>query len=276
MPSDRSEDAVGFTKPQEVRPVKGIQAIETGFRVLLAIQQGPPPVALKDIAERAQMSPGQAHNYLTSFLRTHMVQSTGRGKYQLGPSLVGLGLHALQVMDRQDLVAAEMVKLRDELRLGVAVAVWADEIGPVFVMNRSGDRELWGPFELRTGVASAMGTGAGNVYLAFLPRERAAVVCQRELAMQGISAADADRRLDLMRRSVQELGYARRSVDEMPGYKSISAPVWDSNDEVVYAVTVTGPERWIQDDGNGPQVERLLETTKMLSRMLQAPQLRWS
>jgi DNA-binding IclR family transcriptional regulator len=259
------------------RPVsKGIQAIETGFRVLLAIQQGPAPMALKDIAARAEMSPGQAHNYLTSFVRTEMVEAVGRGQYRLGPSLAALGMTAIRSLDKYEVLQAEALRLRASVRVGVAAALWGHDLGPIFVFNRPGDPEMWGPFDLRTGPASVMGTGAGNVFLAYLDPAVVDPVALRELTSRGMSHDEAAHEIADVRRSVTEAGFAHQTVLEMPGYASISAPVWDATDQVCYALTLTGPKQRISSDPYGTQASLLLASVSTLSRMFGASAARWS
>jgi DNA-binding IclR family transcriptional regulator len=255
---------------------KGIQAIETGFRVLLAIQQGPAPMALKEIAARAEMSPGQAHNYLTSFVRTEMVQAVGRGQYRLGPSLAALGMTAIRSLDKYEMLQSEALRLRATVGLGVAAALWGHDLGPIFVFNKSGEPEMWGPFDLRTGPASVLGTGAGNVFLAFLNPDDVVPVAVRELTGRDIPPDDARAQVEHIRADVQQHGYAFQTVLEMPGYASISAPVWDSADQVCYALTLTGPRERIDPDPAGRQVTSLLASTGALSRMFGAPAERWT
>lgn len=255
---------------------KGIQAVETGFRVLLAIQQGPVPMSLKDIALRAEMSPGQAHNYLTSFVRVEMVEAVGRGQYRLGPSLAALGMTAIRSLDKYEMLQSEALRLRSNVRVGVAAALWGHDLGPIFVFNKPGEPEMWGHFDLRTGPASVMGTGAGNVFLAYLDSDAVMPVAIRELTARGLSQDEATVQAEAVRRAVADTGYAYQTVLEMPGYASISAPVWDANDQVCYALTLTGPHERIDRDPIGAHVTGLLTSTSNLSRMFGAPAARWS
>ena len=48
------------------KPTKGIQSIEVGYRVLVAVQRGPTPIPLSEIAKRAGLSSGATHNYLVA------------------------------------------------------------------------------------------------------------------------------------------------------------------------------------------------------------------
>src|SRR6185437_3015681 len=51
----------------------GIQSIEVGFRLLDVLTREPRAMMLRDLAQRAGMSPAKAHRYLVSFLRLGVV-----------------------------------------------------------------------------------------------------------------------------------------------------------------------------------------------------------
>jgi len=52
---------------------RGIQSIEVGGRLLLALAHHGQPLPLKDLAYAADMSPGKAHPYLVSFIKLGLV-----------------------------------------------------------------------------------------------------------------------------------------------------------------------------------------------------------
>lgn len=255
------------------RESKGIQAIETGYRVLVAIQQGPQPVPLKDIAKRARISPSQAHNYLSSYVRTGMVVAGGRGAYGLGPSLAALGMTAMTSLDRYEVIREEALRLREHTSLGVAVAIWT-EMGPVIVFNKAGDP--WGIFDLRNGVASILHTGSGNVFITYLDPEITDPPALRELADEDITGTAAAQHLESIRTAVRRDGFAMQTLSEMPGYDAISAPVWDAHGEVLYALTITGPRDRIDSGPREWLTEQLLLSSTKLSRQFGAPSHFWA
>lgn len=53
---------------------RGIQSVEVGGRVLLALAQARNPLALSDLATAAQIAPGQAHAYLVSLSRLGLIK----------------------------------------------------------------------------------------------------------------------------------------------------------------------------------------------------------
>ena len=77
----------------------GIQSVEVGFTLLQALAGAGRALMLKDLAGTAGMSAAKAHRYLVSFLRLDLVVQDARGRYDLGPAALHLGLATLQRQD---------------------------------------------------------------------------------------------------------------------------------------------------------------------------------
>ena len=83
------------------RAQRGIQSIEVGGQVLLALVHHGRPMALKDLAGAAGMAPAKAHPYLVSYARIGLIgQDPQTGLYFLGPLALQLGLISLQQATR--------------------------------------------------------------------------------------------------------------------------------------------------------------------------------
>jgi DNA-binding IclR family transcriptional regulator len=254
----------------KARP-RGIQSVEIGFRVLLAVQAGPGPVSLKEIALRADLTASAAHNYLISLMRTGMVSSDQRGTYRLGPGAAALGLVALRQTDSFDILRTEAVLLQEETGHDATVSYWS-EAGPVIIFRKEGIYKR--SFELRIGHIHLLTTGAGNVFIAYQDLRAVRAVAFAELSAAGRSD-DCDARLEDIRADVLRKGYAARRSITVPGYGSLSAPVWDADDAVIYALTVTGPVAEIDFNPNGVRIPCLLRGARRSSRQLGAPPKRW-
>jgi DNA-binding IclR family transcriptional regulator len=250
---------------------RGIQSVEIGYRILVALQAGQ-PAPLKTIAERTKMTPSAVHNYLASLMRIGMVEAVGRGQYQLGPSLAALGLTALRHTNSFEVVRAEAVVLSERTELGIAILTWTHG-GTSIVYFKEGKRR--GPFDLRNGPVSIIHTGGGNVFVGYLEAAMTLPAFIEEAAVEGLSARKAKELHTSIASSVREAGYAVTELSELPGYKSVSAPVWSSEDQVSYALTITGPTGAIDASAESEQIAELLATTRKVSRQLGAPPIRW-
>ena len=72
---------------------RGIQSVEVGGRLLLALAHEGRPLPLKELAQAADMAPAKAHPYLVSFGKLGLIsQDEVSGRYGLGPLAMQLGL----------------------------------------------------------------------------------------------------------------------------------------------------------------------------------------
>ena len=63
------------------RVQRGIQSIEVGGQLLRAMVHHGRPMALKDLAREADMTPAKAHPYMVSFGRLGLIEQRGRNLY---------------------------------------------------------------------------------------------------------------------------------------------------------------------------------------------------
>lgn len=205
------------------RDSKGIKSVEIGYRVLLAVQQGPESVKLSDIARRCGLTSGATHNYITSLVRTGLVEQEDRGRYRLGPSAFALSLASFRQLRGYDVLRDAARGLNARTGQSTAVAVWSQG-GPVSVfIVRSEDV---GNFDFRSGHLPLLDSGAGLVFLAYLHDSHTRPLLEMELAAEGrpSGAEDIDALIASLRAEVLSGPVARHEYAE-PGHTALSAPV---------------------------------------------------
>ena len=159
-------------KPRPARETdsRGIQSIEVGGRLLLALAHHGQPLALKDLAREAGMSPGKAHPYLVSFIKLGLVErETEGGRYGLGPLALQMGLIGLQQYDPVRLATERIDELARATGHTVAIAVWGHR-GPTLVRIAEAPSPVH--VSMRHGtVMSIPDTASGRLFAAFGPHE---------------------------------------------------------------------------------------------------------
>src|SRR5215470_20260218 len=119
-PADRATPATG-------KPRRGIQSIEVGGQLLVALMENGAPMTLRDLSRAAGMPPAKAHPYLVSFGNLGLVkQDPHTAEYQLGPLALQLGLVALHGLDPVNEALAEVGQLAAAIEQAVAIAVWGN------------------------------------------------------------------------------------------------------------------------------------------------------
>src|SRR5258705_3832615 len=118
---------------------RGIQSIETGVPLLEALERSGGPLALRELAARAELDPSGAHRYLASFVRCGLVQQEADSRYDFGPLALRLGLASIQRLDPIQATERALPALVDETGFTALLAVWSNRGPTVVHWQRTGD-----------------------------------------------------------------------------------------------------------------------------------------
>ncbi len=260
---DRLGDA-----PEDQDQQGGIQSLETGLQVLLALAQPGAPWMLKAIASAASMPPSKAHRYLVSFCRMGFVErDPANGRYRLGPAALDIGLAALAALGVVRLGSAALVTLRDEVDETVALGVWGSG-GPTFVRLEEASRPV--TVNVKAGsTVPLLSSATGLVFAAFLPRPVSLPFIKRELEANRRSHREGCPRsmeeVEALLDGVRRDGLARVTGQLLAGIHALSAPVFDHQGRLAAALTALGSAGAFDDDPRGRIGTELRATARRLS-----------
>jgi DNA-binding IclR family transcriptional regulator len=241
-----------------VKPQRGIQSVEVGGRLLLALAHEGRPMALKDLASAAGMAAAKAHPYLVSFGKLGLIeQDEASGRYGLGPLAMQLGLISLQQIDPLRAATAQLPALARAVGQTVGIAVWGNR-GATIVRTEPGPLPVH--VQMRHGtVMSLRGTASGRLFAAWLPRAQ-------------IRGSDPRARFDAaFERELQAIREAvlAHAVDAaVPGVSALAAPVFDAAGQIVLSLTAIGPGASFDVAPGGAPAQALRHCAESLSRQL--------
>jgi DNA-binding IclR family transcriptional regulator len=251
-----------------------IQAIEVGGALLQALVAQRQPMSLSTLAKAANMSPSKAHPYLASFGAVGLTeQDPVSGNYGLGPFAFQMGLVCLQQQNPIKMAIPEISALATRIEQTVVLAVWGTH-GPTVVYLADSNRPLH--VNLRPGsVMSLLGTATGQVFAAFLPARLVELALARELDDSAVLAQttsrDALQRHEPTLAGVRQHGLARVKDKPIPGISAFSAPVFDSKQSLVLAVTATGSSGSFDSSWDGALARELSACAQAISYRLGCP-----
>ncbi len=233
---------------------RGIQSIEVGGQLLRALVHEGRPMALKDLAREAEMSPAKAHPYMVSFGRLGLVeQDRTSGHYLLGPLALQLGLIALQQADPVHIATPLIGELAAEVGHTMAIAVWGDR-GATIVRIAESPSALH--VNMRHGtVFSLTNTASGRLFGAYLPPAEVERLLEEERQRERRAPAATPSRhgtlpvrplpswkaFEAQLQEVRAHGLSRSEGEILPGVNAMSAPVFDHTGAIVLALTAIGP-----------------------------------
>lgn len=237
---------------------RGVEAIETGGRLLAVLADADGPLMLRDLAQAAQMAPAKAHRYMVSLIRIGLArQLSESGHYDIGALAIRLGAAGLGRSDALVIARERLPGLRDALGLSVALATWMD--GRVLIVDWLDARALVAA-SLRIGASMPLTRSAtGRAFAAFDPRPGVATALRAELAANaraGLRPATAAE-FDAVLRPTRAHGIARVSGDLVAGIDSLAAPVHGPAGELAMVVAAIGPSRGFDIAWNGEVARQL-------------------
>jgi DNA-binding IclR family transcriptional regulator len=263
---DPTDDDTADAGEEKLR--SGIQSIEVGFRLLDVLTREPRAMMLRDLAQRAGMSPAKAHRYLVSFLRLGVVaQDPLSGRYELGGFALQLGLARLARVDGVKLARIALAELRDRLDLTVGIAVWGNQ-GPTVVHWMESSHPAKASLKLGD-VMPLLGSATGLLFAAYLPASKTAAMMERELTgSRRSSHADGPRTREEVERVLAEVRAHEAARVEGTLLATIDAfcmPVFDSTGDLALGLIALGHEGAFDIRWDGEIDAALRECARKLS-----------
>lgn len=253
-------NSFNISENPDMKEQRGIQSIEVGGRLLLALVHEGRPMALKDLAQAAGMAPPKAHPYLVSFGKLGLIsQDETSGHYGLGPLAMQLGLISLQQSDPVRLATAQLPSLAEAVGQTVGIAVWGPR-GATIVRTEPGPLPVHVAMRHGT-VMSLRGTASGKLFAAWLPHA--------EIRAADPSAA-FDPGFERELAAIRDAGIATANDGVLAGISALAAPVFDAGNRLVLSLTAIGPGASFDVQPDGPAAGVLKTCAAELSRQLGA------
>lgn len=109
-------------------PGNGIKSPESALSVLTHLARQSGAVSLSDLARACDMSPGNVHRYMATFMQAGLVKQGGRsGRYDLGIRALGPGLAAIARHDVVNSAADGLAQLSTDTGMTAPLAVWGND-----------------------------------------------------------------------------------------------------------------------------------------------------
>src|SRR5262245_27997134 len=219
------------------RKRRGIQSIDTGIRLLEALEKSDGPLALKDLSARSDLDPSSAHRYLASFVRCGLVRQEADSRYDFGPLALQIGLAAMRRIEPVQLAEQALPELVAETGYTALLAVWSNRGPTVVRWQRSRD-----PLVTNLGLGSVLPvsrSAIGIVLVAFQPAGVTAEALAAEARRESFDRAAFERGVERARKS--RMAFADGSV--IPGLTAVACPILHWNGDAVGAVALLSRDR---------------------------------
>ncbi|MBB6646164.1 IclR family transcriptional regulator [Halobellus ruber] len=239
-----------------------VGATETSFAILsyLKEQSG---ANVTEIATGLDLSKSTVYNHLRTLNRLGYVAKEDK-RYHLGLKFLDLGNAA---RDRQDLYEVAKGEIDDLVStIGEHGYVMVEEMGRgVYIYQSKTARGIQTDSHIGTTV-DLHATAVGKAYLAHLPEDRrASILDDLDLPSRTESTYTDRDRLEAELEAVRRQGVAFNNEERFVGLRAVGAPVLGPDDEVLAAISISGPTTRLTGDRYRSEIpEKVRETARII------------
>ncbi|CQH63282.1 IclR family transcription regulator (plasmid) [Halobacterium hubeiense] len=221
------------------------------------------PCGVTELTESLDMGKSAVHNHLTTLQKHGYVLKTG-DEYQLGLKFLEVGGSTRKSMEFYQVAEPEVKSLANET--GELANLLVEEQGMgVYLMRSKGKDAV--DLDTYAGLRTHLHTTAlGKAILAHLPEERVdEIIDHRGFERKTPRSIGSREELFKVLDDVRERGYAIDDGERLEGLRCVAAPVKDSSDEVLGAISVSAPASRVSDDDlHGELPERVLSAANVV------------
>ncbi|MFV0393733.1 MAG: IclR family transcriptional regulator [Coprobacillaceae bacterium] len=245
-----------------------IKSIVKAGKIIDVIAYERIPISLSDLSKRLDMAKSTLHGLLSTLVDIgYLEQVQESGKYKLGVQLFELGSQIMNTWSEKEIAQPYMEELARRTSETVHLAMLSN--GEVlYVDKKEGNSSI--RIVTAPGVKlPAHCTGVGKTLLAFLPEEKwkdilDTVGLQKYTSYTITKEEMLYKELDKIRRQ----GYAYDNQEYLDGLRCISAPIFDNNGRLVFALSISGPLSRMSKANIQAYLGLLLDATKDISKKL--------
>jgi DNA-binding IclR family transcriptional regulator len=250
---------------------RGIQSMEVGGRCVQLIADAGAPVTLAELGALSGIPTNQVFTYMVSLLRTGLVKRDPVTlRFEPGPLSLRMGLHALRMVPAVRNAMQPSNELATRVEQSVLLVAWGDR-GPTVLQSIEPAVSLHAGVHVGT-VMSLVHSTTGRVFAAHKKGPRLDELIASDIGSQ---TPDGERltatQFEAILADIRKRGLARGEGLPIPGINSISAPVFDSNGEIVLVLTLFGVAGNFDVSWKGALANSLLETTRLLTEQNSRP-----
>ena len=218
-----------------------IQSVSRALDILEAFSPREGTLGVTELARKLRLHKNNVFRLLATLeTRGYVEQEKESGAYRLGLKIYEVAAvflrqleirrHARPVLESTATQLHESLYLAQRDRAFVVYVDCVETDQPIRVASRLGAR------------FPAHATAAGKAMIAFLSRELFEECFMRQplTALTAKTITDAEALFSQLGRVV-DAGYALSDEEDTPGVRSVAAPIWDSNKQIVGAIECVAP-----------------------------------
>lgn len=251
-------------KPVEKRKSSHVQSVERALLLVDLLAKEQREMSLTEISKSMSWPKSTVHGLLSTLRDFQYIsQSPLTGHYQLGIRFFELGNLVARGWDVRTVARPAMMQLNDEL--GETVQLAAEDNGEVLYLEKMESTHL-----LR--IVSDVGvrlpihcSGLGKVLLAYKTSSEVKwILNQKGLKPMTSRTITSAKELEKELEHIRQNGYGTDNGEIMESLRCVAAPIWDGNNKVRYALSVSG----LGSNMKGERYRLIIEKVKQAAKTI--------
>ena len=227
-------------KDQKIHKSSHVQSVARALTLIELLAQENRDLSLTELSKKAGWPKSTVHGLIATLRDYHMIeQSEVTGYYRLGIRLFELGNIVMRSWDIGTIAKPYLQKLNNNL--GEMVQLAMEDKGEVLYLEKIDSNRMM-RIVSEIGIRLPMHcSGLGKALLAY--REESEI--KKILTQKGMRAMTSHTIVTIPAflkeaERIRERGYAMDDQEIMDGLRCVAVPVFDANDQVNYAVSISG------------------------------------
>jgi len=234
--------------PPERISGKTIQSVEVSCDILEELQQSGGSTIM-ELSEEVDLTPGAIHTHLATLKQYGYVEQENT-TYSLGPGCLLLGASVRNNSDLTNAAKGQVDKLAHET--GEIGRIVIEHRGKLIVLHEKfGSDAIGRSFHLQNRAKAQRHihcTAAGKAIFAYLAADRRDQLLEENFPKLTANTLTDPERLREELTTIRERGYAFSDEEQLTGIRGVGAPILTKEDEVIGAISVSGPSSRIKGD----------------------------
>lgn len=239
-----------------------VRAVDRSLRIVRALQESS-GATVTEVSKRVDLPKSTVYNHIQTLKENGYLVKEGE-EYRLGLRFLEHGGHTRNRMNVFQVAKPEIEALADDL--GELVNLTTEEHGKgVYLYQERGEDAI--TLDSYVGKRQYLhSTAFGKAMLAFMSGSRVDSILDRHgmPTRTGRTIGDREELLAELR-TIRENGYAADDEESLQGLRCVAAPILTQSDDVLGAVSVSGPVGRLSGDRFTEEIpERILNTTNVI------------
>lgn len=230
-----------------------VRAVERALDILNCFTPGQTELTLTEISKQVGLAPSTTLRILTTLVNnTFLGKDEETQKYYLGSKVAQLGLLCFSNMDFRKIAKPYMLRLRDIYNESVSLFIVQGNYR-VCVERVESTQALRRVINIGDRLVLTRGA-SGRLLLAYMDKEKIRYLLEKD-------PYTSEEALNKLRQQ----GYAVSKGEREEGVMSIAVPIFNAQNKVIAALTISGPSIRFIDEELPERIKRLKEYAEKIS-----------